>query len=142
MPLWTVYHPVDVWSDADKAALAEKITDLYAAVMPRFYVGIVFHAIPARNLYVGGVKNDRYVRFVLEHIARSFANIEQSHHFIDKINEVLAPFVSDRGYDWEIHVDETPFDYWSINGHYPPKFGTEDEKAWRAGNRPFARTHN
>lgn len=141
MPLWTVYHSPDAFSDADKAELAAKITDVYGAVMPRFYVGVVFQAIEPRNFYVGGEPAVRFVRIVMEHIARSFPNVEASRRFIDRINQLLKPYIEDRGYDWEFHVDETPFDYWSINGHYPPRGGTEDETRWRAENRPSPRTH-
>lgn len=141
MPLWTIYHPPQAFSDQDKAELAERITDVYGAVMPRFYVGIVFQALEPRNFFMGGRPADRFVRIVMEHIARSFPDIETSRRFIDRINAILKPYVADRGYDWELHVDETPFDYWSINGHYPPKPNTEDERRWRAENRPSARTH-
>lgn len=141
MPLWTIYHPPQAFSDQDKAELAERITDVYGAVMPRFYVGIVFQALEPRNFFMGGRPADRFVRIVMEHIARSFPDIETSRRFIDRINAILKPYVADRGYDWEFHVDETPFDYWSINGHYPAKPNTEDERRWRAENRPSARTH-
>jgi phenylpyruvate tautomerase PptA (4-oxalocrotonate tautomerase family) len=142
MPLWTVYHPVDIWSEEDRTELAGKITDIYAQIMPRFYVGVVFQPIPADSFYVGGAKADKFVRFVVEHIARAFPDRDRSRRFIDKVNEVIAPFVKDRGLDWELHIDETPFDYWSINGHYPPRGGTEDEKSWRSENRPLPRTHD
>lgn len=142
MPLWKIYHPVGAFTDADKAALAEKITDLYGTFMPRFYVGIIFQEIEANNFYVGGKPVDRFVRFVMEHIARSFPDLAASRRFIDRINAIIKPYVEDRGYDWELHVDETPFDYWSINGIYPPRPGTEDDKRWRAENRPSVRTHD
>ena|SRR3990167_9653844 len=142
MPLWTVYHSENTLSDADKAALSEKLTDIYGRVMPRFYVGIVFQEIKANNFFVGGVPAKNFVRIAIEHIARSFPDIAASRGFIDRVNKTLAPFIGDRGYDWELHVDETPFDYWSINGHYPPRAGTDDEKRWKEENRPSPRTHD
>jgi len=142
MPLWTIYHPVGAFSDTDKAELSEKITDIYGAIMPRFYVGIVFQPIDAANFYVAGKPADRFVRIVMEHIARSFPSLEISRRFIDRVNKLLQPYVADRGFDWEFHIDETPFDYWSINGHYPPRADTEDEKRWREENRPSPRTHD
>lgn len=142
MPLWTIYHPVDVFSPEDRAELAEKITDIYAPFMPRFYVGIVFQPIDRTHFFVGGEPAERYVRFVLEHIAREFPDKNRSRRFIDHVNKVIAPYVGDRGLDWEIHIDETEFDHWSINGHYPPREGTEDEKRWKEENRPSARTHD
>lgn len=142
MPLWTIYHTENALSDTDKAELAEKLTDIYARVMPRFYVGIVYQEIKANNFFIGGEPARNFVRIAIEHIARSFPGVEASRGFIDRVNKVLAPYVADRGYDWEFHIDETPFDYWSINGHYPPRAGTEDEKRWKAENRPSPRTHD
>ncbi|WP_199554343.1 tautomerase family protein [Sandaracinobacteroides hominis] len=141
MPLWTVYHSPGVFSDADKAALAEAITDIYGRVMPRFYVGIVYREVAPQDMYIGGKPAGRFVRFVMEHIAREFPNLEASRRFIDRVNQVIAPYVAERGCDWELHIDETPFDLWSINGHYPPRGGTPDEARWISENRASARTH-
>lgn len=142
MPLWKIYHPAEAFSGSDKAELAEKITAVYGRVMPLFYVGIIFQPVDPDQFYVGGKPAGRFVRIVMEHIARSFPSREASHRFIDKINEILKPYVADRGLDWELHVDETPFDYWSVNGFYPPRPGTPDEIRWREENAPSARTHD
>lgn len=142
MPLWTVYHPPGAFTDEDKRQLAREITDIYAPFMPRFFVGIAFQALQPADFYVGGQPAERFVRFVLEHIAREFPNLEASRRFIDRVNQVIRPYVADRGLDWEIHIDETPFDLWSINGFYPPREGTPDEKRWMADNRPSPRTHD
>lgn len=142
MPLWTVYHPPGAFSDEDKQQLASEITAIYAPYMPRFFVGIVFQPTQPSNFYVGGQPAERFVRFVLEHIAREFPNLEASRRFIDRVNQVIHPYVGGRGLDWEIHIDETPFDLWSINGFYPPREGTVDEKRWMAENRPSPRTHD
>jgi hypothetical protein len=124
------------------AKLAGEITDVYAPYMPRFFVGIVFKAVSENELFVGGMPARSFVRFVLEHIAREFPNREASRRFLDRINQVIAPYVADRGLDWEIHIDETSFDLWSINGFYPPREGTPDERRWMADNRPSPRTHD
>ncbi|MFC0283093.1 tautomerase family protein [Camelimonas abortus] len=63
-------------------------------------------------------------------------------HFIDRVSAVLAPCLRGRGHDWELHVDETPFEYWAINGIFPPREGTPDDARWRAENRPSPRTHD
>ncbi|MCZ8283542.1 MAG: tautomerase family protein [Aquidulcibacter sp.] len=142
MPLWKIYHPANAFSEADKADLAEKITDVYGAVMPRFYVGILFQSVEPTQFFVGGKPSGQFVRIVMEHIARSFPNVEASRRFIDRINDILKPYVADRGLDWELHIDETPFDYWSINGYYPPRAKTPDEIRWREQNRASPRTHD
>ena len=51
MPLWNVYCTEGTYSNEDKRAFAEAITDIYASesgglpemAMPRFYVVVVFH---------------------------------------------------------------------------------------------------
>ena len=42
----------------------------------------------------------------------------------------------DRGLDWEIHIDDTPRDQWTIQGMRPPDTGSEEEKRWIRENRP------
>ena len=56
--------------------------------------------------------------------------------FIQMVDEALAPYVRDRGLNWEYHIDETSYELWSIQGYRPPLPGTEDEVRWRAENRP------
>src|SRR6267378_5165443 len=72
MPLWKVYAPAGAYSDEDKQAKSEAITSVYAQVpIPKFYVVTVFEEIPDGDLFVGGVKNARFVRFRVDHIART-----------------------------------------------------------------------
>ena len=52
------------------------------------------------------------------------------------INKSIHPFVRDRGLDWEIHIDDTPRDQWTIQGMRPPDSGSEEEKRWIRENRP------
>lgn len=142
MPLWKIYHPFEAFSDDDKRQISEQITEVYAAIMPKFYVGIVFEEVRSNSFYIGGKPVDNFVRISIDHIARSFPDLASSRRFIDRINAILKPFVADRGFNWEFHIDETPFDYWSINGFYPPKPSTPDERRWREENRPSPRTHD
>jgi phenylpyruvate tautomerase PptA (4-oxalocrotonate tautomerase family) len=141
MPLWNVYHPPGAYTPEDKQAFAKAITGVYGRVMPKFYVGVVFQEIPAHSFYIGGEPADRFVRISVDHIARTFQSDERKVSFFKYINQLLAPWIADRGYDWEMHVDETPFDLWTIQGHFPPREGTEDEKRWIAENRASPRTH-
>jgi len=53
------------------------------------------------------------------------------------IEATLAPFVKDRGYDWEIHLDETPMDRWRVQGLIPPPAESDIEKLWSKENRPI-----
>lgn len=135
MPLWKFYHPQDAFSAGDKAAIAGRITTLYRA-LPKFYVGVVFQEIPKDSFYVGGEPADDFVRIWVDHIARSFKDEEIKGRFLTAVNQLLAPYIADRGLRWEVHVDETPFSLWSIQGLRPPRPDTPAEKQWIAENRP------
>ena len=52
------------------------------------------------------------------------------------VDKLIAPYVKDRGYDWEVTIDELPADLWSIQGQIPPPFETHAEKRWVKENRP------
>jgi len=52
------------------------------------------------------------------------------------INKSIHPFVRDRGLDWEIHIDDTPRDQWTVQGMRPPDSGSDEEKRWIRENRP------
>jgi phenylpyruvate tautomerase PptA (4-oxalocrotonate tautomerase family) len=135
MPLWKVYHPVGAYTAEDKRAIATQVTNLYSRHMPKFYVGVVFQEIDEDSFFIGGEPTHNFVRIWIDHIARAFPSKEVSIRFIDKVNAVLAPWVKNRGFAWEFHIDETPFDYWSIQGYFPPRAGTEDERRWMSENR-------
>lgn len=135
MPLWKIYHPKGAFSPLDKKELSGRITRLYP-VLPKFYVGIVFQEVDKDSFFVGGEPADRFVRIWVDHIARTFANDEIKARWIGMVEEALAPFVRDRGLDWEYHIDETPFDLWSIQGLRPPPPNSEHEKRWIAENKP------
>lgn len=142
MPLWKVYHPVGALATEDKQALADRITALYSKYMPAFYVGVIFQEVAAGSFYIGGKSHDRFVRIWIDHIAREFPNDKYARRFVDAVNDTLAPFVKERGYDWEFHIDETPFGLWSIQGHFPPTQGSADEARWMSENQASPRTHD
>jgi phenylpyruvate tautomerase PptA (4-oxalocrotonate tautomerase family) len=137
MPLWNIYHPVGAYSAEDKAELADRITTICYPSLPRFYVGIIFQEIPKESFYMGAVAKDRFVRIRADHFARRLPNQSVQDAWIQKVNDAIAPFVRDRGYDWEIHIDETPRELWSIQGIKPPEANSDAEKDWKEANRPF-----
>jgi hypothetical protein len=53
------------------------------------------------------------------------------------IEQELAPYVRDRGFDWEIHINETPMDLWRIQGLVPPPPESEMERIWANEDRPI-----
>jgi phenylpyruvate tautomerase PptA (4-oxalocrotonate tautomerase family) len=135
MPLWKIYHPVGAFTVEDKEKLAERITNLYAR-LPKFYVGVIFQEVPLHSFFIGGKPVDNFVRIWVDHIARTLPSAEAKEHWIKISDEAIAPFIKDRGYDWEFHIDETPFDLWSIQGLRPPPANSEHEKRWVAENKP------
>jgi phenylpyruvate tautomerase PptA (4-oxalocrotonate tautomerase family) len=141
VPLWKIYTPIAAFTAEDKNAIAQAITGVYGRVMPKFYVGVVFQEVSADNFYIGGEPHPRFIRIWVDHIARTFQSDERRVGFFNVINKILSPWIADRGFDWEMHVDETPFDLWTIQGYFPPREGTDDEARWIAENRPSPRTH-
>jgi len=78
----------------------------------------------------------------MDHIARQMTSEAAKTKFLAGVETAIAPFIKDRGFDWELHIDETPFDLWAVQGIRPPRAGTEDEKRWISENRPSPRTHD
>ncbi|MCI3133497.1 tautomerase family protein [Phenylobacterium aquaticum] len=137
MPLWKLYHPPGAFSAEDKKAMSTAITALYAR-LPKFYVGVIFEEVAPANFYVGGESRDNFVRIWIDHIARTLPTPEARARCVAAFDATLAPYIRDRGLDWEFHIDETPFDLWSIQGYRPPAADSEAEKRWIAENRPSA----
>ena len=136
MPLWKVYYTEGAYSDEDKQEFAERITDLYTKYhLPAFYVNAMFHELPAGTFYIGGEKASGFIRIWVDHIARRIPE-ELSRLWMDQVNEVIAPFTGERGHRWELHIDNTPMERWTIDGFYPPPPDSDEEKRWALENRP------
>ncbi len=136
MPLWKIYHPAEAFSIADKKILSERITSVYAGIpIPKFYVVILFEALAQDSCFVSGEPHNRFIRFKVDQIARTLPGPIIREWWIRTIDEIIAPFVKDRGYDWEISIDETPFDLWSLQGEIPPPFESAAEKRWVKENK-------
>src|SRR5216684_3684764 len=100
MPLWKVYHPVGAYSAQDKKEFAEKVT--------------------AESFYVGGASHGKFVRLKLDHMARTLLGLIIREWWVKAVDQLIAPYVRDRGYDWEVTIDELPADLWSLQGEIPP----------------------
>jgi phenylpyruvate tautomerase PptA (4-oxalocrotonate tautomerase family) len=141
MPLWKIYHPAGTYNTEDKKLLAEKITGLYASIpLPKFYVVVIFEEMARDSCFVGGEPNNNFIRFKVDHIARTLPGPVIREWWIRKIDEIIASHVKDRGYDWEVSIDETPFDLWSLQGEIPPPFESMAEKRWVEENRASSYT--
>jgi Putative oxalocrotonate tautomerase enzyme len=104
--------------------------------MPKFYVNVLFHEIAAENVLIGGEPRSNFVRLVATHIARRLSTPESRSRWMQICEETIAPFVKDRGYDWEMHIDETPLELWRVQGLVPPPERSEAEKLWLAKSEP------
>ena len=138
MPLWQFYHPERAYTDEDKQAIARSVTGLYEAMLPRFYVNVFFHPLPKTSFYIGAEPVDDFVRVTIAHIARSMPEPEMKRRFLKGCNRILKPFIAGRGLRWELHVDETPFELWTLNGLKPPPPNSPTEQKWRSENCPSA----
>lgn len=135
MPLWTVYHAPGAYTADDKQAFAEAVVSLYP-ILPAFYVGTVFREVPAESFFIGGKPVDGFVRIAVDHIARQFSSDRMRQRWLDMVNDALGPYLQGRGFDWELHIDETPSELWLIQGMRPPRPDTAGEKLWLAEGRP------
>lgn len=135
MPLWHVHHSTGVLAKADRKAIAEAVTELYARVLPRFYVGVLFNEVDPDDLYIGGEEASDFLRVSVDHIARQFSDDALRQRFFKGCNAIFEPYVERLGLRWEMHVDETPFELWSIQGLAPPPPNSEHEARWKRENR-------
>jgi phenylpyruvate tautomerase PptA (4-oxalocrotonate tautomerase family) len=142
MPLWKIHHPVGAYSAEDKKAFSETVTRVYDRVpIPRFYVVVIFEEIAPDSIYVGGDPHDRFVRIQIDQMARTLPGQVIREWWTRNLDAVIAPWVRDRGYDWEFTITEPPADLWSLQGHIPPPFESQAEKRWIEENRASPYTH-
>jgi phenylpyruvate tautomerase PptA (4-oxalocrotonate tautomerase family) len=135
LPLWNIYCPESTYSAEDKRALAERITDLYAEFgLPRFFVSVVFQELPRDSYFVGGEPTGDFIRIWIDQIARRIPDDARG-WWMKRVRETVDPFVTERGLRWEVHIDDTPRELWSINGLKPPAEGSEEEQRWARENR-------
>jgi len=78
----------------------------------------------------------------MDHIARQMTSEAQKTKFLARVETAIAPFIKDRGFDWELHIDETPLYLWTVQGIRPPRAGTEDEKRWISEKWTSPSTHD
>lgn len=133
MPLWNIYHPVGAYDLETRIAMAEAITALYP-MLPKFYVGVVFHETASENFFIGAKPTADFVRIAVDHIARQFPDDDFARKWLDQMSISLAPFTEGLGFRWEAHIDETPFRLWRIQGYPAPLPNSEAERRWKADN--------
>ncbi|MDV7089952.1 tautomerase family protein [Rhodococcus opacus] len=153
MPLWQLFTPENAYTSEEKADMARKIVDLYSSdfsqenfgfVLPKFYTSVIFHEIKAESFFVGGEPRDQFVQIEVVHIARtvetSAAKLgitpeETLRRYFEQMDNVLKPYIADRGYELEFHAEPAPFETWRIDGMVPPEPWSEDELRWGKDNK-------
>ena len=140
MPLWKIFHGPGAFDAEQKSALANDITKLYVAIgLPAFYTNVLFFAVPEESFYIGGKRVTKFVQISIEQIARKMPPDEDGRRsWLRSIDEMLAPHLEQRGFDWEYNILEPSKDLWKFHGIYPPPSGSEAEKKWAVENRPSA----
>jgi phenylpyruvate tautomerase PptA (4-oxalocrotonate tautomerase family) len=138
MPMWHVHHPKDVYDAEDRRAFAARVTELYAELgkLPTFYVSVVFHEFAPDTFFVGGEPAERFVRIWIDQIAHQTPDPERQQRWMIRVNTWMAPFLHERGLHSEIHIDDTPRGFWTMDGLFPPPTGSAEERRWVAENRP------
>ncbi|CAF1456081.1 unnamed protein product [Adineta steineri] len=138
MPLHQIFHPVSAFSASDKQKLSERITAMYTNIgLPAFYVVVLFKPVESESFFVGGKPTDKFVRIVVQHLAKQIPTEEGKKQFIDGYESILAPFIKEKGYDWEVHVEEVPPEMWRENGLIPPIKFPEIQNEWARQNKPI-----
>jgi len=139
MPLRQIFHPVDAYTTEDKQAFSERITSLYAQIpIPRIYVVTLFMPVSADSCFVGGVSHPKFVRFKIDQMARTLPGATLRGWWMRRIEEIIAPYVRERGFEWEVQTGELPSDLWTMNGFVPPPFQSIAEKRWVEDNATSA----
>ncbi|KAF7325035.1 Endoglucanase 1 [Mycena kentingensis (nom. inval.)] len=139
MPLHRFYVPKNLYTAADKAAIAEAITQFYSPrLLPRFYVVVFFVELEEENFYYGAdaKRAKTFVRVDVEHIARTFADEGAKKTFMERYEKVLEPFTKARGINWEVQIKaDADRALWRENGVAPPEANSEEEDVWKRENR-------
>lgn len=138
MPYWEIFTPENAYTPEDKERLSADLTKVYVDFvnLPEFYVVVRFHEMPENTMYVGGKAKNNFVRIVVDHIARQMDDPEFRKLAMSVFEDTIAPYVRDRGFDWEVHFDETPVDLWRVQGLIGPPEESDMEKLWAKENRP------
>lgn len=142
MPLWQFFSAPGALGADERLALAQGITKLYTEGfgLPNFYTNVLFHEVADDSFLIGGAPRADFVRITVDHIARNSESVREQFGlgedvdlgatWLQAIKPVLDPQIAERGLHWELHVDETPKEYWYIDGQIPPEAWSDEEADW------------
>jgi phenylpyruvate tautomerase PptA (4-oxalocrotonate tautomerase family) len=139
MPYWEFFTPKDALTAEDKKNLSTDLAQMYLdnVDIPLFYTIVRFEEQPEDTLFQGGEPTTNFIRIVVDHIARHLTDTDPDFTLfaMATFENTIAPYIRDRGFDWEIHIDETPLAQWRVQGLIPPPGGSDVEKLWVKENR-------
>ncbi|KFA70126.1 hypothetical protein S40285_06611 [Stachybotrys chlorohalonatus IBT 40285] len=139
MPLWTIYHPTEAFAEVEtRQAFATKITSFYTAIgLPPFYVVVNFITVPKSFAWVGAEQpTNTFIRITISHLAARVPEDTGTHYELTaSLERIMKPFIADKGYDYEYHIDQSERELWRINGFIPPPLQSEEEKVWARLNK-------
>ncbi|KAI1709552.1 putative oxalocrotonate tautomerase enzyme domain-containing protein [Ditylenchus destructor] len=136
MPFHRFYVPEGLYTEEDKTKLSQSITEFYTGTvgLAAFYVVVVFIEIKKDSYYVGGKANGKFVRVAIQHW-KPFETYEVAKGFMDMYEGKLAPFIKDRGLDWEVAIEIPDRNLTRLGGFPIPLKGSEGEKLWVRVNK-------
>jgi phenylpyruvate tautomerase PptA (4-oxalocrotonate tautomerase family) len=153
MPLWQLFTPKDAFTSEEKRELADRITNIYTGPkaievigfsLPRFYTSVIFQEFDPHSFFVGGEPRDQFIQIEVVHIARTTEQVaemigtsveELLGKYFGQVDNALKPYIADRGYECEFHVETAPFETWKIDGMTPPPPYSEAELRWGKDNK-------
>jgi phenylpyruvate tautomerase PptA (4-oxalocrotonate tautomerase family) len=139
MPLWQIFTPPGAYTNEDKKNFAQAITKLGQewAKIPAFFVNVYFFEVSVDDTFIGGEPKDGFIRIVTDIIAVHVPTPEEQEDCMAAIEAVTQPFTSGRGFDTEIHLDETPIGLWRVHGIKAPMEHPDIIAQWIKENRPI-----
>ncbi len=137
MPLWQIHHPENAWNESEKQEFVNAITAIYTDIVgiPAFYVVVIFKEVESGDLWVSGRPQDTFVRLNIDQTARTLPGRVLREWWVHHLDEVIKPWVADKGFDWEFTITEPPADLWSLQGFVPPPFESVGEARWVKENK-------
>uniref|UniRef100_A0AC35F6F3 Tautomerase cis-CaaD-like domain-containing protein n=1 Tax=Panagrolaimus sp. PS1159 TaxID=55785 RepID=A0AC35F6F3_9BILA len=140
MPTHYIYHTPGKFTTEDKKGLTEAITKIYTNSLgpnlPAFYVIVLFVPIDEEDFFVGGKNTKNFVRICVTHIARSFETHEIAKRFLEIYENALAPFIKEKGFDWEVDIEQIDRNLCRVNALALPLSNSDAEKEWVRLNKP------
>ena len=103
-----------------------------------------FHEFKPESYIVGGEPRDQFVQVAIVHAVRTDVEVaelmgitikELEDLFFQFAADALKPYVADRGYETEWHVEVVARETWLIDGMAPPPPWSPAEKQWAKDNK-------